>query len=408
MRFRHLIITCGLLLLGAFPVQAVISTENRLIKGSHDAVFYLADDGKRYLFPNRQTFDTWYADFSGIREISDEELSEIPLGGNVTYRPGVRMVKVTSAPHVYAVAAGGVLRWVKSETVAAQMYGADWRTKVDDLPITLFTNYTMGQPIDTVTDFQPIIVTAGSQVIEEEKASIKKEKTEAVASAEGTEQAPATTSETEQARPKGTAPRTTAPKTEGETTGEAAAPTGETTTGEAAAPTGETTTGETTGSGTEEPSSAAEGGTTEPSAPTTTETTTPPTETTGTTTTAESGTTSPPTETTGGTTEPPTTTTEKSGSHVQSIGGVAATNVTASSATIVWQTNTTATSFVDYGAAPGTYGQTAGAEKPPVKDHSVTISGLSPATTYYYRVRSTHGSGDEMTSSDYIFTTLAP
>ena len=34
-----------------------------LIKASQPAVYYLADDGKRYVFPNERIYFSWYEDF---------------------------------------------------------------------------------------------------------------------------------------------------------------------------------------------------------------------------------------------------------------------------------------------------------------------------------------------------------
>ena len=47
------------------------------------------------------------------------------------------MVKVPSDPKVYAVAQGGVLRWISSEAVAVRLYGADWNKEIDDIPASL-------------------------------------------------------------------------------------------------------------------------------------------------------------------------------------------------------------------------------------------------------------------------------
>ncbi len=139
---------------GAVPTaQAVVS--NTLIKGSSPAVYWYASNGKRYVFPNVKTFYTWFTsnDFGRVQVISDYELSQISLGGNVTYRGGAKLVKVTTDPRVYAVSRYGTLRWVTSEYLAAQLYGANWRYQVEDLPDAYFTNYTTGSPIYSASDF---------------------------------------------------------------------------------------------------------------------------------------------------------------------------------------------------------------------------------------------------------------
>lgn len=124
-----------------------------LVKGSLPAVYYVGSDGKRYVFTNDKEYFTWYPDFSTVQTISDTDLAALTIGGNVTYKPGVKMVKITSDPRVYAVAHGGVLRWVSTEAVATALYGANWNTKIDDISDAFFTNYTVGAEIDSASDY---------------------------------------------------------------------------------------------------------------------------------------------------------------------------------------------------------------------------------------------------------------
>lgn len=124
-----------------------------LVKASLPAVYYVGSDSKRYVFPNEKVFKTWYADFSSVQTITDSELAALMIGGNVTYKPGVRMIKIQTDPKTYAVAKGGVLRWVKTEAVAVALYGASWNQMIDDVPDWAFTNYTIGADINSVSDF---------------------------------------------------------------------------------------------------------------------------------------------------------------------------------------------------------------------------------------------------------------
>ncbi|TAL19164.1 glycoside hydrolase family 5 protein [Patescibacteria group bacterium] len=129
------------------------------------AVYYYGQNGKRFVFPNFMTFTTWYPDFTTIKTISPETLSSIPLGGNVTYRPAVKLVKITTDPKVYAVAVGGVLRWVRTEALAISLYGTDWNQKIDDVPDAFFVNYSVGADITTVSDFSPAAELAAASSI---------------------------------------------------------------------------------------------------------------------------------------------------------------------------------------------------------------------------------------------------
>lgn len=151
------------------PVHAAITAGN-LIKASNDAVYYYAPNGKRLVFPNEKTYKTWYADFSSVVHVTDGDLAAIPLGGNVTYRPGVRLVKITTDPKVYAVSAHGVLRWVSTETVAQALYGANWNQMIDDVADAYFVNYTVGAAITNASDFSPSAQTATATDIATDKS----------------------------------------------------------------------------------------------------------------------------------------------------------------------------------------------------------------------------------------------
>lgn len=117
------------------------------------AVYYVGSDGKRYVFPTEKTYLTWYSDFSGVKEISATELASYMIGGNVTYRPGMRMIKIQSDPKVYAITKGGILKEIGSETVAKALYGATWNKQIDDLPDAFFINYKIGSKISEAANY---------------------------------------------------------------------------------------------------------------------------------------------------------------------------------------------------------------------------------------------------------------
>src|SRR6266576_2699138 len=94
-------------LVAPMKASAAGCTSGTLIKGSLAAVYYCGADMKRYVFTNDKNYWTWYPDFSGVMNISDSDLASVQIGGNVTYRPGVKMVKIQSDPKVYALSHGG-------------------------------------------------------------------------------------------------------------------------------------------------------------------------------------------------------------------------------------------------------------------------------------------------------------
>jgi len=129
------------------PEKPPLCNSGDLIKASGPSVYFCGKDGKRYVFVNERVFYTWYRNFSAVKTITDAVMAEIKIGGNINYKPGVRMVKIQSDPKVYAVARGGLLRWVPSEAAAARLYGSDWNRKIDDVSDAFFFSYRIGPPI---------------------------------------------------------------------------------------------------------------------------------------------------------------------------------------------------------------------------------------------------------------------
>ncbi|HQB76650.1 MAG TPA: hypothetical protein PLI25_03675, partial [bacterium] len=113
------------------------------------SVYYLGNDGKRYVFPSESVYFSWYNDFSGVITIPASELQSYPLGANVTMRPGTKLVKITTDPSVYAVTPNGVLRKIQSEADAIALYGPNWNKMVVDIADAFFTNYTIGTPLNS-------------------------------------------------------------------------------------------------------------------------------------------------------------------------------------------------------------------------------------------------------------------
>jgi hypothetical protein len=104
-------------------------------------VYYLGDDGKRYVFPNESTYKSWYSDFSGVVTVSSDELASYPLGANVVVRPGTKLVKITTDPKVYTVEPNGSLRWIQTEADATALYGANWAQRV--MKLTFITTMVL-------------------------------------------------------------------------------------------------------------------------------------------------------------------------------------------------------------------------------------------------------------------------
>jgi hypothetical protein len=119
--------------------------DGQLVKGeSHPAVYLLKSDNKRYVFPNQSVFKSYYANFDTVKTISDSELAQYMLGGNITYRPG-SLIKVPSLSKVYRVKETvnniNFIEWIETEEFAKKMYGPAWASLVHDVNDSFFTDY---------------------------------------------------------------------------------------------------------------------------------------------------------------------------------------------------------------------------------------------------------------------------
>lgn len=172
-RVWWLVLLCLVFIGGYVGSVSPVEAAGILIKNeSMPAVYYVAADGKRYVFPNEHIFFSWYPNFESVKTVSDTALAGYQIGGNITYRVGTRLVKLTNDPKVYAVEPGGVLRWVTTEAVAKTLYGTEWAKRVDDLPDSFFPAYVLGAPLDgtvfpegwigrDVTSGQTVVYTSG-------------------------------------------------------------------------------------------------------------------------------------------------------------------------------------------------------------------------------------------------------
>ncbi len=86
------------------------------------------------------------------------------------------------------------------------------------------------------------------------------------------------------------------------------------------------------------------------------------------------------------------------------LSGVRATNITDTTALILWTTDEAADSLVEYGTT-ASYGR-ASTNPALVSNHSMALAGLNPSTTYHFRVKSKDDSDNQAVSGDFAFTTL--
>lgn len=117
------------------------------------AVYFYGDDGKRHVFANESVYFNWYSDFDDVETVSSSFMASLTIGKNVTYRPGSVLVKFDSSSKVYAVEETRTLRHYVSTSVLKSDYGADWKDVLVSVPDSLYSNYTIGNDIDSTSDF---------------------------------------------------------------------------------------------------------------------------------------------------------------------------------------------------------------------------------------------------------------
>lgn len=106
------------------------------------AVYYIAADCKKYVFPDPKTYYTWYENFNTVRKVEVSELDLYPNGGVIAYRPGTKLVTHPETQKVYTVEANGALRYIPNSDTARNLYGDKWTSLVQDVIVGyFFTSY---------------------------------------------------------------------------------------------------------------------------------------------------------------------------------------------------------------------------------------------------------------------------
>ena len=88
--------------------------------------------------------------------------------------------------------------------------------------------------------------------------------------------------------------------------------------------------------------------------------------------------------------------------------GPSAGSTTTKQTVITFSTDRNSDSKIEYGTSSGNYYTTQPSVVDQVTSHSVTITGLTPGTTYYYKALWTDSDGNTGTSSENTFTTNSP
>jgi hypothetical protein len=140
--------------------------DHQVATQADSTIYYIGSDGRRHPFLNENIYLNWYPDFRGILTVSAQELANIELGLPVSYRPGSRLVKFISDPKVYAISKPRDLRWLKSEAIAAELYGSSWSSVTDDLSEAFRPLFQFASDVAVSAEYSPSQEKAKVQTID--------------------------------------------------------------------------------------------------------------------------------------------------------------------------------------------------------------------------------------------------
>jgi hypothetical protein len=137
--------------------QAPVNEIDKVKRNEMDFIYYYAADGKRYVFPELSVFKSWFGDYPVDKLAFEnvETMSQSPLGGNVTLRPGTLLQSPTLL-NTFIVVKNGYISPVGDEEMLVEYYGPDWEKLVVILPDYYFSQYGLGKTIKSVSDFPKI------------------------------------------------------------------------------------------------------------------------------------------------------------------------------------------------------------------------------------------------------------
>ena len=135
---------------------AYAPADGDIVKTASNSAVYYISGGKRFLFSNRVTYGTWFADFSTLKVISQADFDAIPNGGRITARPAVNLIKFDNSGTVYAVATGNKICKLTSADAAKALYGTDWSKSIAVIQSSFEGDYTVDASCDlTATSKYP-------------------------------------------------------------------------------------------------------------------------------------------------------------------------------------------------------------------------------------------------------------
>jgi hypothetical protein len=120
---------------------------------------YLVSGNDMWLIPSPEVYHTWFDSWDDIVKVSPATLKAYlkvsDFKGDLKFAAGTR-VKTTTSPRVYVVGSDYKLHWITTETVANEIYGADWNKGIVSVNDTYLWKYANGADVDSGDDVRTI------------------------------------------------------------------------------------------------------------------------------------------------------------------------------------------------------------------------------------------------------------
>jgi len=129
------------------PAATVDYTNGTWLKlADKTAVYFIDTNNLLHPYPTQAVWESYFGnDFSFVETVNS--LEDYTFGDNVPFKTGTLM-KTPTIAKVYKVEDNHVIRWLKSESKAKELFGDDWGSLVKSLPEAFYTDYTKGEALE--------------------------------------------------------------------------------------------------------------------------------------------------------------------------------------------------------------------------------------------------------------------
>lgn len=137
----------------------IVLMPGSIIKGETlNFIYWYGYDQNRYTFISKEAVESWFPESASkppLTKVSDVTLASIALNGFVGYKPGTRLLKISSDEKIYALSAEMLLHWIETEDLIEKIFGPSWKDILITIPDVFFIKYAIGDSIVRFSDYDP-------------------------------------------------------------------------------------------------------------------------------------------------------------------------------------------------------------------------------------------------------------